>query len=162
MTRCRVRTSCHKWLVVIGRMEAAARATQIDMDCFRIWRASRWKGSSLWMISVRISRRLDQDGPSFLQVGGSEHAPLAAHAMPRSPSGMQVLRFCKVARYDAYYRNLGYASWTARRAFVVAGRMDRPPPTYSSRTTKPSSPMDDSTQFDAVRCADRPIPGRSA
>ncbi|CAJ1370692.1 unnamed protein product [Effrenium voratum] len=26
----------------------------------------------------------------------------------QSPSGMQVLRFCKVARYDAYYRNLGY------------------------------------------------------
>eukprot|EP00435_Cladocopium_sp_Y103_P016337 s2554_g4.t1 len=25
-----------------------------------------------------------------------------------SPSGAQVLRFCKVARYDGYYRNLGY------------------------------------------------------
>lgn len=26
----------------------------------------------------------------------------------QSPSGAQVLRFCKVARYDGYYRNLGY------------------------------------------------------
>ncbi|CAK8995559.1 unnamed protein product [Durusdinium trenchii] len=26
----------------------------------------------------------------------------------QSPSGNQVLRFCKVARYDGYYRNLGY------------------------------------------------------